>query len=276
MKTTKKIILNLDTFFKVQCSEFFRALGAKVETEIELFKQPKRLDVLVIKQHQQFSEKLYILDYFQKYNLISYKSFHDHFSIDDIRDAVIYFQSYLNLEKDAHEKNSTITLIVSRRPLKFLKEVKSNVTETLRGRYMVQYPSFKLVLLNLEEIALESSLDGIFLSEFVKDKNKITDFSSLNERVCGNKKIVDILQEGIIIRLVTFEEEQIDMGAVADITKYVLPELEKAEEKGIEKGITEGKIQIVQNMREAGFSISDIAKATKLSLDKINKMLTGP
>ncbi len=61
-------------------------------------------------------KKFHLLDYFQKYNLIGYKSFRDRFSISDIRDAMIYHQSYLNLEKKANEANSTISLIVSQKP----------------------------------------------------------------------------------------------------------------------------------------------------------------
>ncbi len=48
MATNKKITLTLDTFFKIQCTEFFEALGCQVLTEVELFKQPRRLDVLII------------------------------------------------------------------------------------------------------------------------------------------------------------------------------------------------------------------------------------
>ncbi len=286
MATNKKITLTLDTFFKIQCTEFFEALGCQVLTEVELFKQPRRLDVLIIEggegrgalqQPQEGTQakhamhkKFHLLDYFQKYNLISYKSFRDRFSISDIRDAMIYHQSYLNLEKKANEANSTVSLIVSQKPSKFLSETTSKVSQQVKGRYVIDYQAFKVYILNIEEAPLNDSLDGIFLSEFVKDKKKITMPAHVRRGLVSDKKIVDILEEGLKTRLVTFEGRILDMGAVADITKYVLPELEKAEARGK----AEGKAEIFKKMYANGQSISQISSMTGLSEAECQRILS--
>ncbi len=266
MATNKKITLTLDTFFKVQCSQFFTALGCKVETEVELLKQPRRLDVLVIQENEAkakrlIHEKFHILGYFQKYNLVSYKSFRDNFAISDIHDAIIYYHSYLNLKKQAEQNNTTMTLIVSQRPTKFLNQVKARVSESVKGRYCVDYHLFQIYIVNIEEALPNDSLDGIFLSEFVKNKNKITVPSDVRKGIIREKKIVDILEEGLKTRLVTFEGVELDMGAVADITKYVLPELEKAETKGK----IEGKIEDARIMLEDGVPLEKVIKYTGLT-----------
>ncbi len=287
MATNKKITLTLDTFFKIQCTEFFEALGCQVLTEVELFKQPRRLDVLIIEEgggegkgaSQQpllrtqtkhaMHKKFHLLDYFQKYNLVSYKSFRDRFSISDIRDAMIYHQSYLNLEKKANEANSTVSLIVSQKPSKFLSKTTSKVSQQVKGRYVIDYQAFKVYILNIEEAPLNDSLDGVFLSEFVKDKKKITMPSDVRRGLVTDKKIVDILEEGLKTRLVTFEGRILDMGAVADITKYVLPELKKAEARGEARG----KAEIFNKMYANGQSISQISSMTGLSEAECQRML---
>ncbi len=215
-------------------------------------------------------KKFHLLDYFQKYNLVSYKSFRDRFSISDIRDAMIYYQSYLNLEKKANEANSTISLIVSQKPSKFLSETTSKVSQQVKGRYVIDYQAFKVYILNIEEAPLNDSLDGVFLSEFVKDKKKITMPADVRRGLVIDKKIVDILEEGLKTRLVAFEGRIFDMGAVADITKYVLPELEKAEARGEARG----KAEIFNKMYANGQSISQISSMTGLSKAECQRMLS--
>ncbi len=131
---------------------------------------------------------------------------------------------------------------------------------------MIDYQAFKVYILNIEEAPLNDSLDGIFLSEFVKDKKKITMPADVRRGLVTDKKIVDILEEGLKTRLVTFEGRILDMGAVADITKYVLPELEKAEARG--------KAEIFKKMYANGQSISQISSMTSLSKAECQRMLS--
>lgn len=50
--------------------------------------------------------------------------------------------------------------------------------------------------------------------------------------------------------------------------------IEEDKKKAREEGIKEGIIQIIRNLVDGGFSIDDISKATKISKEKINKMLS--
>ena len=97
----QRYTISLDEFFKYECKELFTALGCVVETDFELLKQPKRLDLLIIKKTK-IKEKLIIFNYFSEHNLISYKSFRDSFSEADIRSLEVYHRSYLNIEKKAY------------------------------------------------------------------------------------------------------------------------------------------------------------------------------
>ena len=157
-KKKQRYTISLDEFFKYECKELFTALGCVVETDFELLKQPKRLDLLIIKKAK-IKEKLIIFNYFSEYNLISYKSFRDNFGEADIRSLEVYHRSYLNLEKKAYAKNTTMTLIVSRKPAKFLKENRQFVSELSRGHYLIDYNLYQAHILNLEELSLEG-IDG--------------------------------------------------------------------------------------------------------------------
>ena len=244
----QRYTISLDEFFKYECKELFTALGCVVETDFELLKQPKRLDLLIIKKAK-IKEKLVIFNYFSEYNLISYKSFRDSFSEADIRSLEVYHRSYLNIEKKADARNTTMTLIVSQKPTKFLKENRQFVSERSTGHYIIDYNLYQAHILNLEELSLEG-IDGILLSEFVKDKDRIGDPKEL-KKLSDSQNILDILSKGLNFRYRHFEGER-PMGAVADVTDIVLPKIEEAERRGIEKGREEGREKAESKGREKG------------------------
>lgn len=110
--------------------------------------------------------------------MISYKSFKDNFSEADIKALHVYYhsytyQSYINPEKKANEQNTTMTLIVSQKPVKFLKKNKKLISEPVKGHYMVYHGSYYAHIINLEEIEFDG-VDGVLLSEFVRDPGKIS------------------------------------------------------------------------------------------------------
>ena len=79
--------------------------------------------------------------------------------------------------------------------------------------------------------------------------------------------MVDILVESLSMRLSTFEGERIDMRAVVDITKYILPELEKAETKGK----IEGKIEDARIILEDGVPLDKVIQYTSLTKKQFQK-----
>ena len=88
-----------------------------------------------------------------------------------------------------------MTLIVSQKPVKFLKQNIQFASELSKGHYLIDYNLYQAHIINLEEIALEG-IDGILLSEFVKDADKITKPAKL-QGISRSQKIVDILSAGL-------------------------------------------------------------------------------
>ncbi|MFK4467649.1 putative transposase/invertase (TIGR01784 family) [Bacillus sp. RC252] len=63
---------------------------------------------------------------------------------------------------------------------------------------------------------------------------------------------------------------------VAQEEKLLLDEQAKlahAEQEGMEKGIEQGKMQMIRGMHEIGVPLETIAKASKLSLKEIERIL---
>jgi hypothetical protein len=95
-------------------SPFFEKLGFRVETEVEIFNLPKRLDVLVVKNlRQEIPEEFTLFRYWKEYNLISFKSEPDKLQISDILDTFIYFCGFVNRTQESNFTNSTISLLVN-------------------------------------------------------------------------------------------------------------------------------------------------------------------
>jgi len=87
----ERFYLTFDEFFKMGAKVFFEAFGYKVITEFELFKLPKKIDVLVIEAEEKTPpEDFALLTWFTSHNLISYKSPADRVREKDFRDALIY------------------------------------------------------------------------------------------------------------------------------------------------------------------------------------------
>ena len=122
-------------FFKSQAREFFGSCGYLVETGHEMLRNPKKLDVFLIKQNSA-SLKFDIFNYFTPFNLVSYKSYGDAPKIQDIYDLSIYTNLYLRENPKANYRNTTITLICSGTPRKFIREHKEYFTETCPGHFI--------------------------------------------------------------------------------------------------------------------------------------------
>ena len=276
-KPILKAQITLDTFFKSQAREFFGSCGYLVETEHEMLKNPKKLDVLLIKQNTA-SLGFDIFDYFTPFNLVSYKSYGDALRTQDIYDLSIYTNLYLRENPKANYGNTTITLICSRTPRKFIREYKEYFAETCPGHFIGDYGMYKIHIINIETIRL-SGPDGMFLSEFCRNIDRLSDQAEIKGSGFP-KQIVDKLRKGTIMRLSIFEGKEDNMVPVADVTELMRPQLEKAWDDGIEEGKKEGKeegrneekTQTAKRLKVAGVSLDIIIKATGLSEKELKKL----
>ena len=277
--------LTLDQFFKKECLYFFPFLGFDVQTELELITGPKRIDVVLLRKLKRSNTKhLQTFNYFSKHNLISYKSFKDSFRMRDINDCFIYYHSYIQSVEGANRNNTTITLLISRKPRKFLGEYKAEVKELGSGIYTIQNTGIHLRVINVEEAELKGE-DGAFLSLFCEKMEGFNNVQKKTDRSSSKaKKLLAKLRKVLRDRLHYFGGES-PMGTVADITDIVLPKLEEAVNRGIKKGrlegmetgikkgrlegIEKGKIENAKTMLRKGYSLTDIIEITGLTEEQL-------
>ena len=237
-KLPSRVTITFDAFFKLQAREFFGSCGYQVEAEHEMLKMPKRLDVLVIKTSAS-CVKFEIFDYFSQFNLISYKSYGDRVRFEDIYDTSIYTNLYLRENHEARYGNTTVTLICSSTPRKFIQQHKEFFEEVRPGHFIGNYGMYQIHIINIEAIQLGGP-DGVFLSEFCRDIGRLADRREI-EKCNLSSQIIDKLIRGVKMRMTVFEGKEEDMVPVADVTEIVRPQLEKAWNDGIEKGIKKGR-----------------------------------
>lgn len=242
----ERFYLTFDEFFKLGAKAFFEAYGYKVTTEFELFKLPKKVDVLVIEAEGKRPPKDFALfTWFNQHNLISYKSPADRVREKDIRDAVIYLNGYINVTKDADYSNSTMTILANHIPQKFLKTNESHIEEISAGVWKISFGFFPVYFVDLNQTAL-TGIDQTFFRDFAETRSFKE--SLQNFHLKQEQKILDILQEFIYLRIESFENAKFEdffMPATmkADITELVKPWYDRGIEEGIEEGIQKGKLE---------------------------------
>ena len=167
------------------------------------------------------------------------------------------------------ESNTTITLLISQKPRKFLEEYKTEVKELGSGLYTLQNTGIHLRVINIEKAELKGE-DGAFLSLFCKDMERLSNVQKKTDRSSSKaKKLLAKLAKVLRSRLHYFEGES-QMRAVADITDIVLPKLKEAENRGIkigraegiEKGIEKGRAEAARVMLRKGYPLTDIIEIT--------------
>ncbi len=271
-----RIILTFDEFFKQSCKSFFEGEGFHVETEVEIFHLPKRLDVLIVKNPDKIlSEDFTLFQYWKEFNLISFKSKPDTLEISDIWDSLIYMYGFLNRNKSANFENTTMSLLVNSHPRSFLKKFKPFCKEFEKGVWQIDSNFCKIYLIELHKINLDG-MDRLYLSNFSTDDvfskgmEKVESFSRNSKEV----KWIDRIKRIIYDRVVAFEKDPeirrkyMATAYEADITDLVKPYMDKARQEGRLEGKLEGelknKLETAHKMRERGFSVSLIQEITGL------------
>ncbi len=272
MKNDSRIILTFDEFFKICSKTFFEEEGFHVETELEIFKLPKRLDLLVVKKPEQgIPEDFTLFQYWKENNLISFKSKPDALELSDIYDSHIYFYGYLNMTKSASFENTTMNLLVNTHPRAFLKKYSVFCKEIEQGVWEINSNFYKVYLIEIHKISFEG-IDRMYLGNFSTDE-VFYKLLTLMENQANPKRAnrIDSLKKIVSDRIAAFEKNPVIrrkyMATVyeSDITDLVKPHLEKARVEGIEKGKLEEKLETARLMISKGYPILDILEITGLS-----------
>ncbi len=278
-----RIILTFDEFFKRSCKSFFEEEGFHVETEIEIFHLPKRLDVMIVKNPDKIlSEDFTLFQYWKEFNLISFKSKPDSLEISDIWDSLIYIYGFLNRNKSANFENTTMSLLVNSHPRSFLKKYAPFCKEMEQGVWQIDSNFCKIYLIELHKINLDG-MDRLYLSNFSTDEvfSKVLEKVERSSKNSREAKWIDRIKKIIYDRVVAFEKDPetrrkyMATAYEADITDLVKPYMDKARQEGKMEGKLEGelkgKLETARNMKDMGISIEVIIKSVGLSEEELKE-----
>lgn len=273
---SKRFLLRYDEFFKSSCIDFFTKHGFNVETELEIYKLPKRLDVLAINTNRKIPDNFTLLKYWNKHNLISYKSKNDKFRRKDIFDATIYLHGYLNNTPSARYENSSMSIFMNHGIPKYFQELKEYIHLTEPGVWKLDFNFYNIHLINLRDIQL-SGLDRKFLANFSSDEK----FYELIGLTNDERKEIDEVLPYMKLRATDptvgqdIKEIIMKNEAVLDITDLARPVYEKGRMEGIEQGILKGTIEkaieTARLMRAKSYQVQDILDITGLSESELRE-----
>lgn len=268
----KRILLRYDEFFKTSCVDFFTKYGFLVETELEIYKLPKRLDVLAINTNTTIPENFTLLRYWNQHNLISYKSKNDNFRKKDILDASIYLLGYINNTPHAEFENTSISIFMNHRIPKYFQKFQDHTKLIEPGVWEFDFSFYKIHLINLREIKL-SGLDRKFLANFSTDE-KFYELIGLTEK---ERKEIDEVLPYIKMRATdptipkNIKESIMKNQAVLDITELARPVYEKGRLEGKIEGKSEGKLEDARLMKAKGLELSLILEITGFTKDQLKE-----
>ena len=277
----KRFYLKFDEFFKLKCVPFFEFFGYRVETEVEIFKLPKKADVLIIEsENPGRTSGFRIFRYWKKYNLLSYKAPDDRIRLKDIADSILYHSGYVNLQKGARWDNTTITLIGTGTPIGFLKKYGSFVKTLGDGHLALALNLFEIHILDLRKIP-PGGLDALYLLNF-GPRGRLPELAKTLKRPARPQnhrgKILDRLREVLYTRILEFEpelesnlEDFMATSMKIDVTDLVKPYYDKGVEEGKLEGKAEGKLEDARMMHGEGMEPALIRKITGLTEEQLRK-----
>ncbi|MBE7437410.1 MAG: hypothetical protein HS115_03055 [Spirochaetales bacterium] len=283
--------LRFDEFFKRMAVAFFELFGFRVTTEVELFKLPKKADVIVISTENLNSEAIRryfsVLNYFKEHNIISFKSLGDRVGQDHIIELLSYYAGYINMTTGASPDNTTISLIAGNLPPKSMEPYTRFCRNQSPGHWILELNLLEIHVLDLKELVL-SGYDSYFLAAYAPPE-RLPYLAKIVQRTdpAGlEKNILDKLKESLYIRIKSFEPEDLWEGIMptameADITDLVMPYLEKIREEselrgklegkleGVAEGERRAKLETARRMHKRGLDLTIIAEDTGLTLEEL-------
>ncbi|MCB1157071.1 MAG: hypothetical protein KDK45_06170, partial [Leptospiraceae bacterium] len=154
--------------FKKRAIAFFSRF-AKVETEFELHRLPRKLDVLVIESDKPIGKHLDLMNYFQEFNIIEFKSESQGVKLQDIYKTLYYISAFVLRKKE--KVSLSFTLITTQKPQRFLETY--HFLEKRKGLFVMENPGItKIHCIVVSELEKKTDRELEFLQIFKAKKQR--------------------------------------------------------------------------------------------------------
>ena len=246
------------------------------EQEVELGKDPMRLDFLIIKKEPNVILHDPIGEFFKQINIFEYKSPEDGLSIDDFYKVQGYGLIYKGFGRKVNElpvENITLTIVRHTHPRDMIKMLEDSgilVRETYPGIYRFEGNlSIPVQLVISSQLPL-GEYDGLRL---IAKGATIEDIKNYAERAIAsdNERIKENARTVIDVCLDANE----NLGEVKEMYEAVREVFKDAFAKERQNGINEEKERVAVDMIRKNYPLDAIKDISKLSEDIICNLATS-
>ena len=276
----KKDRISYDLIFKTIFKVFLEKHHYKIITDYEFLNMPKRLDFMIIKSNR--SQPLKFFSFFTKITILSYKSIADRFLPKDYMHLQLYFWAYWLNNKNLNATDITSVAVMHYFPRKLISKLKLKLKTIKPGLYQILNTELQMYFVVVNELTMEDSEEVLLLAAMGPDKKKkeLVDFFKNDKKMIDKTKDYLYIIDKELLKKLAGEEKMpkyVEVLIPMEVyEKYKNEGLEEGmrlgEEKGLQKGRREEKIQIALTMLKKGIEIHDIADITGLPVRKIKAL----
>ena len=163
----------IDPILKEVLTLSFGELGIPIQTQVEIGRLPRTMDVLVVAEQSGSLEKIWhrtAFDFFRVHNSIEFKGKSDPLTISDYH--LILGRAHLYIgERKISSSEMTVTIVSARKPIKVLRQSQNDVKwEEIGVGHYVSTDLLPVHLLVCNELPLESKYYPLLLFAVSKEK----------------------------------------------------------------------------------------------------------
>jgi len=261
IKTQKKPRNQWTLWFAQMLDIEAKDYGLEIDFEHELFRNPLKIDVLVVKKPENVVLENSAMKFFRNHNIIEFKGPVDNLTIEKYNKVMGYFYVYL-AERKVNFDDVAITLISVKKPIDLLEYLEKErnykiIPAEEDGIYYIKADNLPATQLIVSKEAKAQDLVWI---------RALRDDLTLDEGL----ELVDVFgSKDVVLSLLLANKnllEEIDNMQVKN------PKAVRIVEKWKREGMQEGMLQIARNMKAAGMDTNTIAKMTGLFVDDILRL----
>lgn len=254
------------------------------EREYPLSKRPLRIDMLIVEKRDGVQIKNKIGHIFKRYNIIEYKSPGDGLSIDDFFKTYSYAGLYKSLgeTEDARQAEQiTVSMFRNEKPekmIEYLKEHGLTIEEKYPNIYYVGGLLFSLQIVVTRQIEGKKNRGLRILSRNASEEDILAFIEEAGEYTTqGDKENVDaILQVSVSANYELYEElKRREPNMCEAMRRLMKDEIADEVREAQKDGEMKARRETAFELADMGLPVEKIAKAVKVSLETVQKWLSG-
>jgi len=240
-----------------------KGIDLEIDYEHELYRNPMRIDVVVVKKPENVVLKNSAMRFFRNHNVIEFKGPVDNLSVEKYNKVMAYFYAYLAGNK-LNFDDVAITLVSIKRPQELLDYLEKKrkykiVSAKESGIYYIKadnLPATQLIVSKEVKAA-----DLIWVKAL---RNDLTVEEGLEiTKVFGENE--DVIQS-LILANENLVEEMKNMRVMTPKVRRIMEEVAGKTFVGV---VRENQEAIARNMKAEGFDLHAIGRVTGLTFDEV-------